>query len=302
VLDVGAFWDYYVEGYEEGMFVANQYPHVLFTQFDGEPDTFYPGLNAYIEEPFDLNHISLSPNEDGYADTISDLYVSLMRNAAQLNFYYTDAETGEEYYAVGGENISKTCYNQAYDAIVPFVASWYEGAIFDVSELNANRFYSVVGITNANGKNGSGSGVLFGVYGDYGDGNYVLLAQSKLITKTDSGEFDVDITGVKLLKLVVMPGGNNNASSGCAWADASIYTTEGELNLPTEPETEPTTRPTSKPSTRPTAKPTQPADGEPAADFPIGLVIGIAAAVVVAVVVVVVIIVIKKKKPEAPAE
>lgn len=66
------------------------------------------------------------------------------------------------------------------------------------------------------------------------------------------------------------------------------------------PETEPTEEPTV--TTRPTAKPTQPADGEPAADFPIGLVIGIAAAVVVAVVVVVVIIVIKKKKPAANAE
>lgn len=138
VLDEGAFWDYYAEGYEEGMFVANQYPHVLLTQFAGEDDAFYPGLNAYINEPFDVNHISLSPNEDGYADTISDIYISLMRNAAQLNFYYNDAETGEEIFSVGGENISKTCYNQSYDEIVPFVASWYEGAIFDVSQLPNN--------------------------------------------------------------------------------------------------------------------------------------------------------------------
>lgn len=175
--------------------------------------------------------------------------------------------------------------------------SW---TIFDVSELNADRFYSVVGITNANGKNGAGSGVVFGVYGDYGDGNYVLLAQSEHITMTKSGELDVDITGVKLLKLVVIPGGTSNASSGCAWADASVYSTTGELNVPTEPETEPVTRPT---STRPTTKPTTPSTTEPeSAEFPVGLVIGIAAAVVVAIVAVVVIIVIKKKKPEAPAE
>ncbi len=138
VLDTGAYWDYYAADYVEGMPVANQYPHVLFTQFGGAADEFYPGLNAYIEEPFDMSHISLSPNEDGYADTISDMYISLLRNAQELNFYYTDAETGEEYYSAGGTNISKTCYNQTYRDIIPFVASWYEGAIFDVSELPNN--------------------------------------------------------------------------------------------------------------------------------------------------------------------
>lgn len=172
--------------------------------------------------------------------------------------------------------------------------------IFDVSDLNADRFYSVVGITNANGKNGAGSGVLFGVYGDYGDGNYVLLAQSGLITNYGSGEFDVDITGVKNLKLAVLCGGTNNASSGCAWGDATIYSTTGNLNLPTEPPTEPseepTTKPTTAPTTQPTTQPTTAPSAETPTEFPWGIVIAIAAAVVVAVVVVVVIIIIKKKK------
>jgi hypothetical protein len=170
--------------------------------------------------------------------------------------------------------------------------------IFDVSDLNADRFYSVVGITNTNGKNGAGNGVLFGVYGDYGDGNYVLLAQSGLITNYGSGEFDVDITGVKNLKLAVLCGGTNNASSGCAWGDATLYSTTGNLNLPTEPPTEPSEEPTTKPTTKPTTSttPTTTPVEEPASEFPIGIVIGIAAAVVVAVAAVVVIIIIKKKK------
>ena len=165
--------------------------------------------------------------------------------------------------------------------------SW---TIYDVSAMNGDRFYAVVGITNANGKNGAGSGVIFGVYGDYGDGNYVLLAQSTLITKRDSGEFNVDITGVKNLKLTVISGGNTNASSGSAWADASVYSTTA-----TSQPTEPSVKPTEKPTTKPTEAVTEPSAETPA-EFPWGIAIGIAAAVVVAIAVVVIIIVLKKKK------
>lgn len=171
--------------------------------------------------------------------------------------------------------------------------------IYDVSTYGCDRFYSVVGITNANGKNGAGSGVVFGVYGDYGDGNYVLLAQSTLVAKCATGEFDVDITGIKNLKLTVISGGSTNASSGCAWADASLYSTTGAPSIPTEPETEPTEKPTTKPTTQSTTPSTQPTtapSNETPAEFPWGVVIGIAAAVVVAVAVVVVILALKKKK------
>ena len=176
--------------------------------------------------------------------------------------------------------------------------SW---TIYDVSELACDRFYAAVGITNPNGKNGAGSGVIFRVYGDYGDGKYTLLAQSDVVKNKMSGEFDIDISGVKMLKLVVVCGGNNHASSACVWADASVYSTTGTPNLPTEPEPEPTVKPTTKPTT-PTTKPsttpsTQPTNVENDTDaFPWGVVIGIAAAVVVAVVAVVVVLVIKKKK------
>ncbi len=138
VLDTGSYWDYYAADYDGSMPVGNQSTHVLFTQFGDDEYGFYPGLNAYIEEPFDPAHISLSPNGDGYADTISDMYISLLRNAGELNFYYTNAETGEEYYSVGGTNIPKSYYYTAYGQIVPFVGTWYQGSIFDVSNLSNN--------------------------------------------------------------------------------------------------------------------------------------------------------------------
>ena len=138
-LDTGSFWDYYAADYDGSVPVGNQAVHTVWTQFNGDDYGFYPGLNAYIQdEPFDKAHISLSPNGDGYADTISDLYVSLLRNAGELNFYYTNAETGEEYYSVGGTNISKSCYNLSQGSIVPFIGTMYEGVIYDVSELPNN--------------------------------------------------------------------------------------------------------------------------------------------------------------------
>lgn len=113
--------------------------------------------------------------------------------------------------------------------------------IFDVSGLGVDTFYAVVGITNVNGQNyaygdeynGStfqGGGVVFEVYGDYnGSGSYTLLAESEPITKTMTGEFYVDITGVKYLKLVVrcyldVYGGHVSMNS--AWGNACVYNSD----------------------------------------------------------------------------
>lgn len=179
---------------------------------------------------------------------------------------------------------------------------------FNVSELNAARFYAVVGITNANGKDGKGSGVLFGVYGEYGDNKFVLLAQSSLIKSSATGELDVDITGVKTLKLVVRCGGLSNASSGCVWADASIYSTDGDLTIPEEPVVTPptpeTTQPTgAAPSDNDNSKSSNKMDFSfnfsfdlNGKVFPWGLVIVSGVAVLAVAAAVIVIIIVKKKK------
>ena len=112
------------------------------------------------------------------------------------------------------------------------IESW---TIYDVAELGANRFYSAIGITNSNGKAGKSQGVIYRVYVDYGDGTWVKVAESENITKRMSGEFiDVDITGAKLVKLAVICGGTAHDSSGCAWANASFYSTTGPLTLPSK--------------------------------------------------------------------
>ena len=118
VLDDGYYWDYL--NAEEGTVVGNQFPSILFSEFAGQEYGIYPGMNPYVDEVFDMAHISLSPNGDGYVDTISDIYLSLMRNASVLNITYTDMDTGEEYFGVEITNVSKSVYYSSYGQVVPF--------------------------------------------------------------------------------------------------------------------------------------------------------------------------------------
>ena len=117
--------------------------------------------------------------------------------------------------------------------------------VYDLTKLDVDRFHAVVGITNENGKKGSSEGVIFKVYADFeGSGKYELISQSGTITKKDSGEFDVDITGAKSLKLTVVTATGKNASSGSAWAGASVYKYDAKGTAPASITTEPASQPT----------------------------------------------------------
>lgn len=117
IIDSGFYWD------EEP--VASQYYNILFTNYGTDANGWLPGKNPYLDEEIDVNNISLSPNNDGYADSIDEIYVSLLRNAATLNFSYIDQETGEVYNELELNNMEKSYYVAAYGQIVPFVYSWY---------------------------------------------------------------------------------------------------------------------------------------------------------------------------------
>ncbi len=127
MIDDGNYWDMLAA--EEGEVVGNQYVNVLWTNFYGEPSYYYPGANVYVEEEFDLSHISVSPNGDGFFDTVDDIYTSLLRNVGSLTYRYTNMETGEVYYEMTAEQISKSVYNFNYGQIVPNVYSWFEGEL-----------------------------------------------------------------------------------------------------------------------------------------------------------------------------
>ncbi|MBE6974156.1 MAG: hypothetical protein E7436_01510 [Ruminococcaceae bacterium] len=137
MLDDGNYWD--LLNAEEGEVVGNQYYHTLFTNFYGYESYVYPGFNVYSEDVvFDPAHISVSPNGDGYFDTVDDIYTSLLRNAATTTYRYTNMATGEVYYEQTVELVSKSVYNANYDQIIPNVYTWYSEEILMWDWLKAD--------------------------------------------------------------------------------------------------------------------------------------------------------------------
>ena len=95
--------------------------------------------------------------------------------------------------------------------------------VIDISKQNANRFYAAVGITNTT-KTGAGvKGVRFSVYGiPKGGTEYTLIADSGELFRGTAGEFCLDISGYKTLKLTVAAV-NQFGSQAAAWANACVY-------------------------------------------------------------------------------
>ena len=137
VLDEGSYWDYLNN---PDSIVCNQYPHIIFSEFQGDEYGIYPGMNPYVDEEFDMAHISLSPNGDGYMDTVSDLYLSLMRNASAVTITYTNMDTEEVYFDVTIDNVHKSVYYPSYGQIVPFAYDLFiaEPSLFDWEGLENN--------------------------------------------------------------------------------------------------------------------------------------------------------------------
>jgi hypothetical protein len=97
-------------------------------------------------------------------------------------------------------------------------------------QFKCNTFYACVGLTNL-----ASPGVYFLVYVDKGDGNYQLVASSAPISGKTLGEFNVDVTGVKNLKLTVVTATMSNDSSACAWMMPSLFTASASATKPSKP-------------------------------------------------------------------
>ena len=147
VFDTG-FW------YEDGFWVstydevvadsfANEYYHILWTNIAGSD--WVLGLNPYEGVQIDENgHIIystdnnvISPNGDGALDKLTEFYISLMRNAEELRFVYTD-EAGNVLHEELMPKESKTMYISGYGSVVPFVYSWFYDNLYDFTDANGN--------------------------------------------------------------------------------------------------------------------------------------------------------------------
>ncbi|MBQ8579457.1 MAG: S8 family serine peptidase [Oscillospiraceae bacterium] len=122
---------------------GNQYYHILWTLLEGQD--WIIGFNPYtgaLEDEngniaYDPANNVVSPNGDGNLDNIVDIYISLMRNAKELSFTYSDAVTGEVYHMDGIYNASKTMFLTNYNQIVPYIHSWYF-APYDFTDADGN--------------------------------------------------------------------------------------------------------------------------------------------------------------------
>ena len=120
---------------------ANQYYHVLWTSLGQTENDWIFGLNPYGNENIDENgnvvysdrNNILSPNGDGVLDSITDYYLSLMRNAQWVYLTYTDAD-GNILDQEALDRIGKTMYRSSYGGTVPFVYSWYYDGLYDFTD------------------------------------------------------------------------------------------------------------------------------------------------------------------------
>lgn len=114
---------WYYQGRDINAVEYNRYPNVIFTDF-GTSD-YLLGMNPYLKEDYDPAHNVLSLNGDGYMDRISEIYLSLMRNAKKLDFTWTNEDTGDVYFHTSIPYARKAYYNSGYNLCLPLVYSWY---------------------------------------------------------------------------------------------------------------------------------------------------------------------------------
>ena len=140
--------------YEEGMWevegakhTGNMYYHLLWTSLGMTTYDWMLGLNPYMKNvytdengnlietrPYSTNNNVISPNGDGSMDMLTDFYISLMRNAGQMDVIYTD-EDGNVLHQELLYKDSKTMYISGYGQIVPMVYSWYYHDLYDFAGL-----------------------------------------------------------------------------------------------------------------------------------------------------------------------
>ena len=108
---------WYYEDYPE----FNRYLNVIFTDFGSSNSGL--GLNPYLYEEYDPAHNVLSVNGDGYLDKVSEIYLSMMRNAREVDFTWTNETTGETLFDTAAYLVRKSYYYSAYGICIPMIVS-----------------------------------------------------------------------------------------------------------------------------------------------------------------------------------
>lgn len=229
----------------------------------------------------------LNPNYEYYTDS-----TTLNQYGVSINGPYTKSGTGYTVgtnvpFTVGFGTHPKASQVQSY--INLDVAKYTDPN----GEYKCDTFYSCVALTNTTSK-----GVYFQVFADYGDGNFKLIGNSTAIVKANLGEFNVDITGVKTLRLVVITATMVHGGSACAWLNPSIFKADPNATKPDFSNYDPSVEYEKEPI-KDAPLWSRPADVEQTTnETPVGLIIGIVAGVVVLAGAACAVIIIARKKKQ----
>ncbi len=125
---------------------GDEYYNVMWTDLGGSD--YVLGFNPYSGPVTDANgnvaydpaHNVVSPNGDGVLDGISEMYLSLLRNARTLTLTWTvDGKVmDQETFEYNG----KTMYRSNYGQVVPWLYSWYGYGLYDFTDENGNALPS----------------------------------------------------------------------------------------------------------------------------------------------------------------
>lgn len=122
---------------------GNEYFHAFWTDLQGTDWVmgFNPYFGALEDENgnilYDPANNIISNNGDGLVDYFKEVYLSLMRNAREVTFTYTDAE-GNVVYEETSLFVEKTMYISAFGQVVPYLRSWWYTEPYDFTDEEGN--------------------------------------------------------------------------------------------------------------------------------------------------------------------
>ena len=74
-----------------------------------------------------------------YSNLLDEIDIGLLRNVKFMDISVTNAETGEVYYQIAGEDLQKTYFNPNYGMIIPFYILSSYGEVWDGTDANGNK-------------------------------------------------------------------------------------------------------------------------------------------------------------------
>ncbi len=126
---VGFYGDWSDAKIFDGTDTYSLYPLSVYTNFA------QVGTNPYIRTGRGGDQY----NAFSYTNPLAEVDVGLLRNIRTLKISAANTQTGEEYFAIGGEYLTKSFYSASYGMVIPFYVLTDEGELWNGTDKNGNK-------------------------------------------------------------------------------------------------------------------------------------------------------------------